>query len=121
MKGFLFGLYYAFNGIAKLIGYNLHYPYKSLPQSIPISCGFYYYLTTLFLSLAFIIFIILSKHYKLRVRDNPVNIHMIADTHITAYINQEEEYHREKDEENYSIHSSNQDIFNYYNAIKCET
>ena len=39
---------------------------------------------------------------------------MIADTHIIAYINQKEEYNRETDEDNYSIHSSNQDIFNYY-------
>ena len=26
-----------------------------------------------------------------RVRDNPVNLHMIAETHIAAYIEQEEE------------------------------
>ena len=122
MKGFLFGLYYAFNGIAKVFGYNFYHLFQLLPQSIPISCGFYYYLTqNLLLLLVFIIFLILSKYYKLRVRDNPVNIHMIAETHITAYINQKEEYNRETDEENYSIHSSNQDIFNYYGAIKCET
>ena len=115
MKGFLFGFWGAFNGIAKLIGYNLHYLFKLIPQSIPVSCGFYYYLTqALILSFVFTVFLILSKRYKLRVRDNPVNIHMIADTHITAYINQEEEYYRETDEDNYSIHSSNQDIFNYY-------
>ena len=122
MKGFLFGLYYAFNGVAKIIGYKLDYPFKLLPQSIPVSCGFYYYLTqTILLSLVFIIFLILSKRYKLRVRNNPVNIHMIAETHITAYIEQEEENNREMDEENYSIHSSNQDIFKYYGAINYET
>ena len=115
MKGFLFGFWGAFNGVAKLIGYNLHHLFKLLPQSIPISCGFYYYLTqTLLLSLMFTVFLVLSKRYKLRMRDNPVNIHMIAETHITAYIEQEEEYHRETDEESYSIHSSNQDIFKYY-------
>ena len=121
MKGFLFGLYYAFNGVAKIIGYKLDYPFKLLPQSIPVSCGFYYYLTQTILSLVFIIFLILSKRYKLRVRNNPVNIHMIAETHITAYIEQEEENNREMDEENYSIHSSNQDIFKYYGAINYET
>ena len=106
MKGFLFGHWFAFNGMAKLIGYNLYRPFKLLPQSIPISCGFYYYLTqTLLLSLVFIIFLILFKHYKLRMRNNPVNIHMIAETHITAYIDQEEEYYREIDEEKYSIKS----------------
>ena len=101
MKGFLFGLWFAFSGIAKLIGYNLYRPFQLLPASISISCGFYYYLTqTLLLSLVFIIFLILSKHYKLRMRNNPVNIHMIAETHVTAYIEQEEEYFKQIDEEN---------------------
>ena len=117
MKGFFFGLFYGLNGIAKVIGSNFYRPFQlMLPQSFPISCGFYYYLTqTLLLFLVFILFLILSKKYKLRVRNNPVNIHMIAETHITAYINQEEEYHRETDEENYSTDLSNEDIFKYYN------
>ena len=113
MKGLLFGLWFAFNGMAKLIGYNLYRPFQLLPASIPISCGFYYYLTqTLLLLLLFVVFYILSKHYKLRVRNNPVNIHMIAETHITAYIDQEEEYFKEIDEENYSsINSSSHGSF----------
>ena len=114
MKGFLFGLFYAFNGIARVFGYNLYHLFQLLPQSIPISCGFYYYLTqTFFLSLVFTVFLILSKRYKLRVRDNPVNIHMIAETHITAYINQEEEYNREirlDNDSNISL-SDSEDIY----------
>ena len=106
MKGFLLGLLFGFDGIAQLIGYNLYRPFQFLPASVPISCGFFYYLTqTLLLSLVFIIFLILCKHYKLRVRNNPVNIHTITETHITAYIDQEEDYYREINEENYSINS----------------
>ena len=105
MKGFLFGLWFAFDGIARLIGYNLYHLFQLLPTSIPVSCGFFYYLIqTLLLSLVFIIFLILCKYYKLRVRNNPVNIHMIAETHITAYIEQEEEYLRENDEETLLTH-----------------
>ena len=97
MKGLLLGHWFPFNGMAKLIGYNFYRPFLLLPESIPISCDFYYYLTqTLLLSLVFIIFLILSKYYKMRVRNNTVNIHMIAETHVTAYINQE------SDKENYS-------------------
>ena len=116
MKGFLFGLFYAFDGIATLIGYNFHYPFQLLLQSIPISCGFYYYLAqTLLLSLVFVVFLILSKLYKLRVRDNPVNVHMIAEIHITAYINQEEEHSLEKGQESDSTTSSSdsEDIYTY--------
>ena len=36
---------------------------------------------------------------------------MIAETHIIAYIEQEEEYYREIDEENYSIMSLSYDKF----------
>ena len=101
MKGFLFGVLSAFFGIAQLIGYNLYRPFQLFPASIPISCGFYYFLTqTLLLFLVFIVFVILFKHYKLRMRNNPVNIHMIAETHITAYIKQEEEYRREMGSDN---------------------
>ena len=107
MKGFLFGRFYAFDGIATLIGYNFHYPFQLLFQSIPISCGFYYYLAqTLLLFLVFVVFLILSKLYKLRVRDNPLNVHMIAEIHITAYINQEEEHSLEKGQESDSTTSS---------------
>ena len=112
-KGFLLGLFYGFSGTAELIGSNLDRLFLLLPHSIPISCGFYYYLTqTLLLLLLFVVFYILSKHYKLRVRNNPVNIHMIVETHIIAYIDQEEEYFKESDEENYSsINSSSNGIF----------
>ena len=112
MKGFLLGLWFAFSGIANLLGYNLYRPFQFLPTSIPISCGFYYYLTqTFLLSLVFIIYLILFKHYKLRMRNNPVNLHTIAETHITAYINQEEDYFREVNEENYSITSLSNGYF----------
>ena len=45
------------------------------------------------------------------MRNNPVNLHMIVETHITAYINQEKEYFRDVDEENYSINSLNHGYF----------
>ena len=113
MKGLLLGLLFAFVGITKLIGYNLYRPFQLLPTSIPISCGFYYYLTqTLLLFFVLIIFLVLSKHYKLRVRNNPLNLHMIAETHITAYINQEEEYFKENDEETYFVNSLSHGYFN---------
>ena len=38
---------------------------------------------------------ILAKRYKLRVRENEVNIHMIAEEHHEKYFDQEIEYKRE--------------------------
>ena len=42
-----------------------------------------------------IVFVILAKRYKLRVRENEVNIHMIAEEHYERYFEQEVEYERE--------------------------
>ena len=95
-----------------LFTYNNECSFQFLSTSIPISCGFYYYLTqTFLLFFVLIIYLILSKYYKLRMRNNPVNLHIIAETHITAYINQEKEYFRDVDEENYSINSLNHGYF----------
>ena len=51
----------------------------------------------------------------MRVRDNPVNVHMIAEIHITANINQEEEHSLEKGQESDSNTSSSdsEDIYTY--------
>ena len=42
-----------------------------------------------------VVFVILAKHYKLRVRENEVNLHMIAEEHYVRYIEQEVEYRKE--------------------------
>ena len=86
IKGLLYGCYYAFNGIAKVIGYNLYRPFKQLYHTTP-SCGFYYYITqTIILTVILILFIIVSKWYKLRTRNNPINFTLI----VAENINQKE-------------------------------
>ena len=42
-----------------------------------------------------IVFIILAKCYKLRVRENEINIHLIAEEHYERYMDQEAEYNNE--------------------------
>ena len=39
-------------------------------------------------------FVILAKHYKLRVRENEVNIHIIVEEHYVRYIEQDLEYQK---------------------------
>ena len=41
-----------------------------------------------------VVFVILAKRYKLRVRENEVNIHMIAEEHYVRYIEQDLEYQK---------------------------
>lgn len=52
----------------------------------------YYYLTKVYL----IVFVILAKCYKYRVRKNEVNTFQIVDDHYLRYIEQEEQYNRNK-------------------------
>ena len=39
-----------------------------------------------------IVYLVLARHYKLRVRENEVNIHLIAEEH---YIEQEVDYRKQ--------------------------
>ena len=92
MKGLLYGCYFAVNGIAQAIGYNLYRPFKLLSHTTP-SCGFYYYLTqSIILIFILILFIIVSKWYKLRTRNNPINVNLIVADHVEKYINQRKEH-----------------------------
>ena len=108
MKGFLIGLFYGLDGIFKLIGFNL---YRLFLFNRTSGCGFYYYLChTVILLIILIVYLFLSKNYKLRVRNDPVNVHLIAETHIMAYIEQESDH-----EEEYRIlYTPN---VNYYNSV----
>ena len=91
MKGLLYGCFYSFNSIAKVLGYNLYHPFKLLSHTTP-SCGFYYYLTeSVILIFILILFINVSKWYKLRMRNNPININLIVADHVEKYISQREE------------------------------
>ena len=88
MKGMLFACVFA---IYHVIGSFIHIPYLHLSHTPP-GCGFYFYLTqTLFFIVLLILFSYLSYCYKLRQRNNPVNIHLIVADHVDKYITQREE------------------------------
>ena len=92
MKGLLYGCFFAVNAIAKVFGYNLYRPFKLLYHTTP-SCGFYYYLTqSIIFIFILILFIIVSKWYKLRTRNNPINVNLIVADHVEKYINQRKEH-----------------------------
>ena len=92
MKGLLYGCFFAVSAIAKVIGMNSYRPFKLLYRTTP-SCGFYYYLTqSIILIFILILFIIVSKWYKLRTRNNPINVNLIVADHVEKYINQRKEH-----------------------------
>ena len=101
MRGVMVGLWYASWGIGYLISAMLKFPFNCESQYICTS--FYYYITKSVLALMIlIVFVILAKHYKYRVRENEVNIVQIVDDHYQRFINQREQFGSDTDSDSSS-------------------
>ena len=93
MRGMMVGMWLASFGVGYFININTKYPFGCDNNSICPS--FYYYITrSVVIFIILLIFIVLAKRYKLRVRENEVNIVQIVDEHYERYLNQKEEYER---------------------------
>ena len=104
MRGVMVGLWYATSyGLGFLINTILKFPFHCESQYICTS--FYYYITkSVLVLIILIVFVILAKRYKYRVRENEVNIVQIVDDHYQRYMEQEEQYNRDRDDDtDYSI------------------
>ena len=96
MKGLLFGLWYAAKGIGNLISFNLPFAFIEIPSHFIPGCEFYYLLTMLVISIVvFVLFLVTSRWYKLRMRQRTININLIIEEHYERYLDQEEEYLKE--------------------------
>ena len=94
MRGFMIGLWYAAFGLGYVISINGKYLFHCTEDIICQNIYYYIFKTTV-VAIMLIVFVILAKRYKLRVRENEVNIHMIAEEHYERYFEQEVEYERE--------------------------
>uniref|UniRef100_A0A1X7SN40 Major facilitator superfamily (MFS) profile domain-containing protein n=1 Tax=Amphimedon queenslandica TaxID=400682 RepID=A0A1X7SN40_AMPQE len=101
MRGMMVGLCYSSMGIGSIIAFMLLFLIEKWQ---------YYYIITIscaFQLLILVVFVILAKRYKYRVRENEVNIVQIVDDHYQRYMEQEDEYKRHKvtleNEANYVI------------------
>ena len=91
MRGVMVGMCMASLGIGYAININLQYPFGC--NNDVLCTSFKYYATkTGIVLLILIVFVILAKYYKFRVRENEVNIHQIVDDHYQRYMEQEEQY-----------------------------
>ena len=99
LRGVMVGLWYATSWcLGFLINIILKFPFDCESQYICTS--FYYYITKSALVLIIlIVFVILAKRYKYRVRENEVNIVQIVDDHYQRYMEQEEQYNRDRDDD----------------------
>ena len=94
MRGLMIGLWFAAYGLGYAISIGTKYPFQC---EMDITCQSPYYYVSKIVIMFFItmVFVVLSKNYKLRVRENEVNIHWITEEHYVKYIEQENEHRRE--------------------------
>ena len=84
-------------GLFSLMGYGLAYALKSYPLRMYPGCGFYFYLTYSVLTLfVFLFFILVSKKYKLRKRDDIVPYYLFAEGTFEKNYAQEQRYLQEE-------------------------
>ena len=96
VKAMIIGLWYAVFGLMRLLTSKMHYPFSHIPSPSFPSCGFYYFLTKIvILGSMFLLFLFLSKRYRLRERNIPVNFHMFAENYYDKYIDIERQLERE--------------------------
>ena len=85
MRGVMVGMCMASIGIGFAININIKYPFGCTNDML--CTNFKYYATkTGIVLLILIVFVILAKYYKFRVRENEVNIHQIVDNHYQRYM-----------------------------------
>ena len=94
MRGLMVGLWYAAYGLGHVIDVIGRYPFKCKDDIICQNL-YYYVLKSAVVVITLILFVILAKQYKLRVRANEINVHLIAEEHYERYMDQEEEFRRE--------------------------
>ena len=87
MRGFMIGLCFASTGLGFAVNRVIDYPFTRK--------AYFYLCKCIIVLLIFILFQVLANRYKLQVRENEINVHLIAEEHYERYIEQEVEYRRE--------------------------
>ena len=88
MKGFVIGMIFAIGIISKAI--------ETILEAFLVYTLCYDILGLILQTILFLVFLFLSKYYKLRERNREINIQAIAEEHFERYLDQEEEYMREQ-------------------------
>ena len=92
MRGLLISLWYSFREVGYLLSGHLYLLFTFTQHAFP-SCGFYYFFTKSVIGILILtLFAFLARRFKLRVRNNVVNIYQITEEHYEKYFDQSEEF-----------------------------
>ena len=93
IKGFTLCLLAGFVIMFGCIGFFTSEIIQSHPINVPPGCAFYYHIIYFILMTAiFSLYVLISKWYKLRKRDDIVPIHMLAENYFEKNYEQEQRY-----------------------------
>uniref|UniRef100_A0A1X7UNJ7 Uncharacterized protein n=1 Tax=Amphimedon queenslandica TaxID=400682 RepID=A0A1X7UNJ7_AMPQE len=94
IRGTIVGLWLCFRDLRHYVNFALFLPFLIfMDPKFSLGRGFYFCLTEAMICLILLlIYVILAKQYKLRVRNFEINIHQIAEDHTIRNIEQDEEY-----------------------------
>ena len=94
MRGLLVGLWYAARGVGFIFTINSKHLFMC-EKEMTCQNVYYYIVNSILVLIILIVFIILAKRYKLRVRENEINVHLIVEEHYERYMDQDVEYNNE--------------------------
>ena len=94
MRGLMVGLWYAARGVGYVITINSKYLFACEEETTCKSL-YYFIIKSVVIIIILIVFLVLAKRYKLRVRENEINVHLIAEEHYERYMDQEVECNNE--------------------------
>ena len=93
IKGVVLCLMAGFLGIFACVGFFIREIIQLYPINVPPGCVFYHHITYFIVAMAvFILYVLISKWYKLRKRDDIVPIHMLAENYFEKNYEQEQRY-----------------------------
>uniref|UniRef100_A0A1X7VQZ0 Uncharacterized protein n=1 Tax=Amphimedon queenslandica TaxID=400682 RepID=A0A1X7VQZ0_AMPQE len=91
MRGVMVGLWFASIGCGYLFNINIKYLFDCHNEYL-CTASYYYLTKSVVVFVILIVFVILARRYKYRVRENEVNVLQIVDDHYQRYMEQEEMY-----------------------------
>ena len=94
LRGLMVGLWYTAHGVVYVITINSKYLFACEDETACQSL-YYFIFKSVIILIILIVFLVLAKCYKLCVRENEVNIHLIAEEHYERYMDQEVMYNNE--------------------------
>ena len=94
MRGLMVGLWYAAHGVGYVIIIKSKYLF-ACEEERTCQSVYYFIVKSVIILIILIVFLVLAKWYKLQVRENEVNIYLIAEEDYDRYMDQEEEYNNE--------------------------